>query len=147
MSNENPIAIAALLRKRAEIAGLVADMEKRLAEHRADLTHIDHALRLMGSPIAGDAIPARRVRASRNKGYFVHGELSRRIYDALRQHETVSGAEAADIALADKGIDDKAVRTTFVERFLVRLNQLAVSGQIERIGSGNGVRWRLASEA
>lgn len=140
---ENPIAIAALSRKRAEIAGLIADMEKRLAEHRADLVHIDNALRLMNSPISGDAIPARRPRP-RNKGYFVHGELSRRIFDALRTRETVSGAELADIALADKGIEDKSVRATFVARFLVRLDQMALRGHVERIGSGNGVRWRLA---
>jgi hypothetical protein len=144
--NANPVAIAALSRKRAEIAGLIADMEKRLAEHRADLVHIDNALRLMNSPISGDAIPARKPRP-RNTGYFVHGELSRRIYEALRQQETVSGAELADIALVDKSINDKTVRATFVTRFLVRLDQMVLRGHIERIGSGNGVRWRLKPEA
>lgn len=139
---DHPIAVAALTRKRAEIAGLIAEAEKRLAEHRADLVHIDNALRLLNAPINGDAIPARK-RRPRNKGYFVHGEMSRRIYDALRTRETVSAAELADIALADKSIADASVRATFVARFLVRLDQMALRGHVERIGRGNGVRWRL----
>lgn len=139
---EHPIAVAALQRKRGEIAGIIADMEKQLAAHRADLVHIDNALRLMNSPIPGDAIPARRPRP-RNTGYFTHGELSRRIYDALRTRETVSAAELADLALVDKRIEDAGVRATFVGRFLVRLDQMALRGHIERIGGGQGVRWRL----
>jgi hypothetical protein len=39
------------------------------------------------------------------------------------------------------------VRATCVARFLVRLDQMALRGHIERIASGRGVRWRLASEA
>lgn len=67
MTNDNPIAVSALQRKRAEIAGIIAELEKRIAEHRADLVHIDNALRLMNSPIAGDATYrlANRARATR----------------------------------------------------------------------------------
>jgi hypothetical protein len=146
MTNEqHPIAVSALQRKRSEIAGIVADLEKQLADRRADLVHIDNALRLMNSPIPGEAIPARKRRPP-NTGYFTHGELSRRIYDALRTRETVSGAELADLALADKRIDDPNVRMTFVSRFLVRLDQMALRGVVERIGRGNGVRWRLRAD-
>jgi hypothetical protein len=141
---DHPVAVAALSRKRGEIAGIIAELEKTLAAHRADLVHIDNALRLMNSPIPGEAIPARKPRP-RNAGYFTHGELSRRIYDALREREIVSAADLADIALADKGIEDARVRATFVARFLVRLDQMALRDTIERIGSGNGVRWRLAA--
>jgi hypothetical protein len=140
--DDHPVAVAALVSKRAEIAGVIADMEKRLAAHRADLVHIDNALRLMNSPIAGDAIPAKRPRP-RNTGYFTHGELSRRIYDGLRVRETISAAELADIALADKQIEDAGVRSTFVGRFLVRLDQMALRGHVERIKDGQAVRWRL----
>jgi hypothetical protein len=140
--DDHPIAVCALQRKRAEIAGIIANMEKRIAAHRADLVHIDNALRLMNSPVAGDAIPARRPRP-RNTGYFTHGELSRRIYEALRTRDTVSAAELADLALADKRIEDAGVRATFVGRFLVRLDQMALRGHVARIGSGQGVRWRL----
>jgi hypothetical protein len=144
--SDNQIAIGALTRKRGELAGLIAEAEKRVVELRADLLHIDNALRIMNAPGDPALIPARRPRP-RNKGYFVHGELSRRIYDALRTRETVSAAEVAEIALADKGIEDQRQRATFVARFLVRLDQMATKGTVERIGSGNGVRWRLAGEA
>jgi hypothetical protein len=140
---QHPIAVAALQRKRAEIAGIIAELEKQLAERRADLVHIDNALRLMNSPIPGDAIPARKSRP-RNTGYFAHGELSRRIYSALRTRESVSAAELADLAVADKGIGDARVRATFIARFLVRLDQMAARNHVERIGGGQGVRWRVS---
>jgi hypothetical protein len=61
--------------------------------------------------------------------------------------DSVSAAELAEDAMKDKGLgDDKRVRATFVSRFLVRLDQLVEKGTVERIGSGNGVRWRLAAE-
>ena len=70
----------------------------------------------MNSPLPGELIPARQPRP-RNKGYFVHGELSKRIYEALRDRETISAAELADKALADKQIDDKRVRANFRRPF------------------------------
>jgi uncharacterized coiled-coil protein SlyX len=98
---DQPIAVAALKRKRAEIAGVIAELEKQLAEHRADLVHIDNALRLLNARVDPASIPARKPRP-RNTGYFVHGELSRRIYAALRERETVTAAEVADTAMADE---------------------------------------------
>jgi hypothetical protein len=143
---EQPIAVAALKRKRAEIAGVIADLEKQVAERRADLLHIDHALRLFDPTVQVWDIRGTKPRV-RNTGYFAHGELSRRIYDALREHESVSAAEVAAIAIRDKKLgDDKRIRATFVSRFLVRLDQMAAKGTVERIGSGNGVRWKRASD-
>ena len=144
MSDEqHPVAVAALSRKRAEIAGIIAELEKQLAEHRADLVHLDNALRLLNSPIVGESIRAIKPRP-RNTGYFVHGELTRRIYEGLRdRRDGVTASELADKALADKGIDDPSIRATFVSRFLVRLGNMAPRGHVERIGGGQGVRWRL----
>ncbi len=94
-----------------------------------------------------------RIRAKkprvRNTGYFTHGELSRRIYEALRAGaDSVSAAELAEDAMKDKGLpaDDRRLRATFLSRFLVRLDQMAEKGTIERIGAGSGVRWKLAAE-
>jgi hypothetical protein len=143
-TDDHPVAVAALSRKRGEIAGLIAELEKQLAAHRADLVHMDNALRLMNSPIPGDDIPARKPRP-RNAGYFVHGELSRRIYEAFREHETVTAADIADEAMRAKQLDDKGVRATFIARFLVRLDQMALRGHVQRIKEGQSVRWRLAS--
>jgi hypothetical protein len=145
--DNQPIAVEALKRKRAEIAGIIADLQRQITEHRADLLHIDHALRLLDPTINVWDIRAKKPRV-RNTGYFAHGELSRRVYEALRAGaDSVSAAELAEDAMKDKGLgDDKRVRATFVSRFLVRLDQLVEKGTVERIGSGNGVRWKLASE-
>lgn len=143
--DQHPVAVAALSRKRAEIAGIIAELEKKLVEHRNDLVHIDNALRLLNSPIPGEAIPARKPKAQ-NTGYFVTGELTKRIYEGLRDRDSVSAGELADIALRDKGIDDPTIRATFVSRFLVRLGNMAPRGHVERIKQGQSVRWRLAGK-
>jgi hypothetical protein len=36
-----PYLLSTLVAKRAELAGVIAELERRLAQHRADLTHID----------------------------------------------------------------------------------------------------------
>lgn len=142
-----PAAVEALKRKRAEIAGVIADLQRQINEHRADLVHIDHALRLLDPTVNVWDIRAKKPRI-RNAGYFAHGELSRRIYEALRAADAVSAAELAEDAMRDKGLgNDKRVRATFVSRLLVRLDQLVEKGTVERIGSGNGVRWKLAALA
>jgi hypothetical protein len=42
--------------------------------------------------------------------------------------------------MRDKNLDDKAVRSKLISRFLVRLDHVALRGRIARIGGGNGVR-------
>jgi hypothetical protein len=41
-----PHVVAALKDKRAELSGSIADLEKRIGQHRADLLHVDAVLRL-----------------------------------------------------------------------------------------------------
>jgi hypothetical protein len=42
----DPHVISALREKRALVAGLIDKLERKLEQHRADLTHIDGVLRL-----------------------------------------------------------------------------------------------------
>ena len=39
-----PHVVAALKDKRAELSGGIADLEKRIGQHRADLLHVDAVL-------------------------------------------------------------------------------------------------------
>jgi hypothetical protein len=144
--NRTPLAVAALIRKRAEIAGTIADLETQLAALRDDLLHVDHTLRLFDPNVEPRHIPPKHPQI-RNDGYFGRGEITRRIYDALRGGETVSAIDIVEMAMTAKSLppEDKHLRSTFTTRFLVRLNQLADKGNIERIGSGNGVRWRVTA--
>lgn len=145
---DHPNTISALKRKRAEIAGLIVDLEKRLTALRADLLHLDHTLRLFDPNVEPRHIAPKHPQI-RNTGYFVRGELTRRIYDALREGQVVSASDLAELAMTAKALpaDDRYIRATFRTRFEVRLSQLADKGTVERIGGGKGVRWRLAGGA
>jgi hypothetical protein len=141
-------AVTALVAKRAEIAGEIAALQKKIQGYQDDLVHLDHALRLFDPTISGWDIRAKRPKA-RMTGYFQHGELSRRIYESFRGQEWTSAAEIADKAMREKRLTDKSIRAMFIATFLVRLGQLQRRGKLEKTSDGRGrtVRWRLASEA
>lgn len=113
-----------------------------------NLLHVDHTLRLFDPTVEPRHIPPKHPQ-TRSDGYFGRGEITRRIYDALRSGETRSAVDIVLLTITAKNlpIEDKHLRSTFTTRFLVRLNQLTDKGILERIGGGNGVRWRLAGEA
>ncbi len=143
----NPAALAAVREKRGEIVGIIAELERQIASHRSDLLHTDYTLRLLDPAFTVAETRTKRIRFS-SKGYFEKGELTRRIYDGLRRSETVSAAELADAAMADKKLTDRRVRTHMVTRILSRLGHLAADGKLVRVRVGVGtynVRWKLAA--
>src|SRR3954469_14076122 len=77
-----PHVIAALRDKRAELSGGIADLEKRIGQHRADLLHVDAVLRLFAHDLEPATCPATAVRQPR--GGFRPGELPRMVLDVLR---------------------------------------------------------------
>jgi hypothetical protein len=79
----DPHVISALREKRAMIAGLIEKLERKLEQHRADLTHIDGVLRLFQPDRDPGEIKPKRTYARRTR-YFARNELSRLVMDALR---------------------------------------------------------------
>jgi hypothetical protein len=82
--------------------------------------------------------------------YFAHGELTKRIYDAMRVGGSVASIEIATAAMRDKGLDpnnDPVTRTDFVRRVTLQLNDLVRKGKVEKIGRGRAMRWKLANGA
>jgi hypothetical protein len=75
--------VSALVSKRGEIAGLITRTERQLGQFRADLIHLDATLRLFAPELKPKPIPAKRIRQA--DLWFEHGELSRRMLDALRR--------------------------------------------------------------
>ena len=143
--NELPVvALDALLRKREQIADKIKELERQAAGLRSDLMHIDHTLRVI-DPSYSPGKKAPRLRFS-TVGYFEHGELSRRIYEALRLSPTITASEVAEAAMAAKKLNDSRVRSYFVTRFLSRLAQMAKEGQLVRIREADGfsLSWKLA---
>jgi hypothetical protein len=74
--------VAALKDKRAELSGSIADLEKRIGQHRADLLHVDAVLRLFAPEFEPATILPRAVR--RPNSWFKPGELARLVLEVLR---------------------------------------------------------------
>src|SRR4029079_19733614 len=77
-----PHVVAALKDKRAELSGNIADLEKRIGQHRADLLHVDGVLRLFAPEFDPATILPQAVR--RPNSWFKPGELARLVLDVLR---------------------------------------------------------------
>lgn len=88
-----------------------------------------------------------RHRRPTKSPYFMHSELTRRIFDALRTSGTVTSFEVAAHAMRDKGLNpenDKPTRTDFVHRVALALGAMQRKGKVEKIGGGCAMRWRLS---
>ena len=101
-------------------------------------------LRLFDPETDPDGLPIRKA-FPRRMAYFAKGEVSRRVYDAIRDGAT-SANELAEAAMSEKGIpeDDRHVRRDFVNRFHNMLHHMPRRGQTEKIDNGKGVRWKIA---
>ena len=58
--------VSALVNKRAEIAGMIARTEQQLGQFRADLVHLDAALRLFAPGLEPKTIPGQENAARRS---------------------------------------------------------------------------------
>jgi hypothetical protein len=99
--------VSALVSKRAEIAGLIARTEQQLGQFRADLVHLDATLRLFAPGLEPKTIPAKRIRQA--DLWFEHGELPRRVLDALRRAGApIHAPDVVRAVMIDKGLDPAA---------------------------------------
>lgn len=136
--------ISGLREKRSGVAGRIVDLRREIDRLQADLFHIDAVLKLYDVEPAD--IPT-KGRIPVRSAYFGRNEITRRIYDALRSGETIAAERIALQAMRDKGLDpaaDRKLKMGFTRRFLVSLHDLKKAGTVQRVGSGRGVRWRLA---
>jgi hypothetical protein len=136
----------ALVAKRADILFEIGELEKRIEQLRTELVHLDAVLRMFRPDFKAEALPVRHRRPTKSP-YFAHGELTKRIYDAMRVSDSVASAEIAAAAMRDKGLDpenDKPTRTDFVRRVALALGDMDRKGKVEKIGRGRTMRWKLA---
>ena len=141
----DPHVISALREKRAIIAGLIEKLERKLEQHRADLTHIDGVLRLFQPDRDPGEIKPKRTYARRTR-YFARNELSRLCMDALRAADgALLTTDAVAGRIEAKGFDaaDAALRKAISEQALAMLRSFRKQGTVEQIGLGRGVRWKL----
>jgi len=134
--------IGALRNKRAELAGVVSQLERQLSQQQADLTHLDATLRLFDPSIRLTEIRPRR-QCVRNT-WFRHGECVRLIYDALREAgQPVTTRDLSERIMQIKAIPTVEGRTRdLVQRtLLASLNR--AKDTIARSDVGGVVAWRL----
>jgi hypothetical protein len=140
--------VSALVNKRAEIAGMIARTEQQLGQFRADLVHLDAALRLFAPGLEPKTIPAKKIRQA--DLWFAQGELSRRVLDALRRAgEPIRAPDLVRAVMIDKGLDP-GDRPSFARvQWKIRdtLKHLNKRGLLAPDGVGHGVLWRIADHA
>ena len=139
----------ALVAKRADILFEIGELEKRIEQLRTELVHLDAVLRMFRPDFKAEGLPVRHRRPTKSP-YFAHGELTKRIYDAMRIGGAVASADIALDAMREKGLDpdnDPVTRTDFVRRVTLQLNDLVRKGKVEKIGRGRAMRWKLANGA
>jgi hypothetical protein len=140
--------VSALVNKRAEIAGMIARTEQQLGQFRADLVHLDAALRLFAPGLEPKTIPPKKIRQA--DLWFAQGELSRRVLDALRRAgEPIRAPDLVRAVMIDKGLDP-GDRPSFARvQWKIRdtLKRLNKRGLLAPDGVGHGVLWRIADHA
>ena len=138
-----PHVVAALKDKRAELSGSIADLEKRIGQHRADLLHVDAVLRLFAPEFEPATIPPRAVR--RPNSWFKPGELARLLLEVLRTAPAALSVRDITVQVMERRrLDPEDARTVELLRKLVSnaLNRQAAD-LVERIQDGVQVSWQV----
>jgi hypothetical protein len=134
--------IGALRDKRAELAGVLRQLEQQLAQQRADLAHVDATMRLFDPEIRPKDIRPKQPRA--RNAWFRQGECLRLIYDELREAtQPVTTRELAERIMRVKAIPtgDNDRRERIQKTLLASLNRAKPT--IARVETGGVVHWRL----
>src|SRR5438105_4281692 len=138
--------VSGLVEKRRELAGIIDELQRRLDQHRADLTHIDGVLRVLATDLDPETIRPKRI--YRRTRYFARNELSRLCLGVLRTAagELLSTDEIAGRVIVAKGFDagDAILRAAIREQVGSTVKRLHRNGSIENIGAGRASKWKLA---
>ena len=137
--------VSALMAKRSEVAGAIADLERRAAQQRADLVHVDAVLRLYAPELQPDSIPSRAVR--RRNDWFKPGELVRMVLDILRVAPApMPTREIAAAVMTRRGLDPADTHTARLVGKLVNNTLARQAGDlVEKIALHRSVMWRVRS--
>ena len=134
--------ISALSNKRAELAGVVGQLERQLVQQQANLAHLDATMRLFDPDIRPNKIRPKPPR-TRNV-WFRPGECLRLIYDELRDaSQPVTTRELAERIMRVKAMPatDDHCRELVQKTILGSLNRAKET--IVRIVAAGIVSWRL----
>jgi len=132
----HPIAVFALKEKRAEIAGTIAELQRQIAQHRADLMHIHYTLRLI-DPCS------RSLRRVPSGSAFRQSAISRK-GNCRAASMPPCGETRPDEAMAEEQLADPRIRSFACRDSYPGPVQMAIDGKLIRLRDGYNVRWELA---
>ena len=134
--------IGALRNKRAELAGVLRQLEQQLIQQRANLEHLDATMRLFNPDIQPNDIRPKQPRA--RNAWFRPGECLRLIYDQLREAtQPLTTRELAERIMRLKAMPaaDDRNRERIQKTMLGSLNRAKQT--IARVEIAGVVSWRL----
>jgi hypothetical protein len=145
LPDEQPVAVNALRIMRAKIAGEIAMHSREIERRRTELIHLDATLRLFDPETDPNDVPVLHRYPKRTE-WFARGEVTRRVYEALRDESVVSLRELATRSMVEKGISetDGKVRKDIAALFTNVAYNLTQRGKLVKIGRGPDARWKLA---
>ena len=138
------LAVAALSRKRAELAGELEELERRCVRLRADMVHLDAAMAIVDPSRCGAAdVP--RLRAQHRPAWLAN--LGRLILDVLRgATEPMTSRQVAVAVMGLAGLDTGDVRTVRVVEHRVAASLNHRIGIVERVAIDSRWKgWRVAT--
>jgi hypothetical protein len=142
-----PHVVSALIRKRAELAGQIRDLERKIERQRVSLANLDATIRLFDPEKNPDAI--RPKRRNRRTLYFARNEFSRLTLDALRLAPApISAADITGSILRVKNMppDDEGLKVIVNERVLTILRKLHKRGAVTKAGVTRNAVWAAVPE-
>lgn len=138
--------VTALVAKRSEVAGLIADLERKAAQQRADLVHVDAVLRLYAPELETDCLPSRATR--QRNGWFKPGELVRMVLDILRVAPApMSSKEIATAVMVRRALDPADLHSARLVGKLVNNALARQAGDLvdKIVDEHRSVMWRVRS--
>jgi hypothetical protein len=139
-----PHVMSALSNKRAELAGIVSQLERQLGQQQTNLAHLDATMRLFDPDIRPNRIRPKQQRA--RSAWFRPGECLRLIYDELRDAArpmtTRELAERIIMRVKAMPMADDRQRELVQKTVLGSLNRAKET--IVRSETAGVVSWRLA---
>ena len=141
----NKYALAALRERRAELAGEIAQAERRLAYLREMVAHVDATIRLFDPEADPDTIP--RKKPYKRVKLFGAGKLNRLILDTLREAGrpmTTQEVIAAIVTRLGYGEDAGKAMSHRVRANLAYLVRSRPE-EVRKEGERAGARWTLTN--
>jgi hypothetical protein len=140
-------AILALRRKRAYLAGEIAQAERPLADKRKVMATLDATIQLFEPTSNPELIAA--IRPTRHGLFFRHGEQTRLCVAALREAGApMSARQVAVYAMQAKGLptDNAPILASIAVQVRVALGSLEAKGVVVKIISAPDAWWALAGD-